>query len=514
MLTGKTFTPFLYYICDRAPPKQLPMTTFLPLTTYADFKTIVYILYTIFVLVTIGLIIHDKREPVKALAWITVIALAPVAGIILYIVFGRNHRKEKIFNRKEMKDNEQYEAMYRKQLKAITDPDLLVRQNIANNRDIITLLLNNNTALLTMHNRIKILNNGKETFSSILEALRAATSFIHIEYYIFENDRIGRRIANILMEKARSGVEVRFIYDDVGSWGLNPKLIRQMRKAGIDVRVFMPVVFPWLTSKVNYRNHRKIIVVDGTVAYTGGINIAERYLRRSKVGIWRDTHLKLEGDAVHMLQTVFVTDWYFVSKQQLTDTRKYFPNNNRITEETAVQIASSGPDSDWASIMQAYFAAITRAQHHIYISSPYFLPNQAILTALKVAALSGIDVRILIPSRSDSKIVYWATRSYISELIEAGIRVYLYKKGFNHSKLIMIDSEFCSVGTANMDIRSFEDNFEVSAIIYDRKIAKELEGYFLHDLERSLEVVQERWEHRPTLHSVYESLARLLSPLL
>ncbi len=489
------------------------MTTALPLIAYADLKTLVYIIYGAFVLITIGFIIHDKREPVKALAWITVIALIPIVGMILYIVFGRNHRKEKIFNRKELKDNEQYEAMYRAQLKAIADPDLLVRRNIADNRDIITLLLNNNKALLTMKNRITVLNNGKQTFASIFEALRSARKFIHLEYYIFEDDRIGRRIANILMEKAQSGVEVRLIYDDVGSWGLSLKFIRQMRKAGVDVRCFMPVVFPWLTSKVNYRNHRKIIVVDGTVAYTGGINIAERYVKRGRYGIWRDTHLKLEGDAVNMLQAVFVTDWYFVSNKQLPTDSKYFPGN-KVTEETAVQIASSGPDSDWASIMQAFFAAITRAQHHIYISSPYFLPNQAILTALKVAALSGIDVRVMIPSRSDTKIVYWATRSYISELIEAGIKVYLYKRGFNHSKLIMIDSSFCSVGTANMDIRSFEDNFEVSAIIYDRKIAKELEGYFLHDLERSVQVTPEMWERRSNLHSIYESLARLFSPLL
>lgn len=481
---------------------------------YANIKLILTVLYAVIIVTTICLIILQKRDPVKSLAWITVIALLPIAGFVLYIMFGRNHRKEKIFNLKEIKDLEQFEQLSKKQLEAIQNPDIMMRQSISDNRDIITLLLNNNKSLLTIKNRITVLNNGQETFPAIINALKEARSSIHLEYYIFENDNIGKEISRILMDKAREGVEVRFIYDDVGSWGLRSSLIRRMKKAGVEVGCFMPVVFPWLTSRVNYRNHRKIIVIDGKTGFTGGINIAERYLRSGKKGLWRDTHLQLEGESVSMLQAVFATDWYFVSgRKKLPTLDKYFPKT-RITEEVPVQIASSGPDSDWASIMQAFFAAITRAQKHIYISSPYFLPNQAILTALKVAALSGIDVRVMIPSRSDSKIVYWATRSYISELIEAGIKVYLYCKGFNHSKVITIDSTFSSVGTANMDIRSFEDNFEVSAIMYDRKIAQELESHFIKDLDDCIQVTPEMWERRPNLHSVYEAFARLLSPLL
>lgn len=484
------------------------------LVAFSDLKTMVTICYAVLVVVTIGIIVHEKRDPVKSLAWITVIALVPVAGLILHIMFGRNHRKEKIFNLKEIKDLEEFDRLSRKQLADINNPDLLVQGPISDNKDIITLLLNTNKSLLTTHNRLRILNNGKDTFSSILTALREARSSIHIEYYIFENDRIGKKIAKILIDKAREGVEVRFIYDDVGSWGLSRKFIRTLRKAGVEVGCFMPVVFPWLTSRVNYRNHRKIIVVDGAVGFTGGINIAERYLRRGRKGIWRDTHLRLEGESVAMLQTIFATDWYFVSgKKQIGVSEKYFPKV-KIADNVPVQIASSGPDSDWASIMQAFFAAITRAQDHIYISSPYFLPNQAILTALKIAALSGIDVRVMIPSRSDSKIVYWATRSYISEMMEAGIKVYLYCKGFNHSKVIIIDGIFSSVGTANMDTRSFEDNFEVTAIMYDKKIALELEDYFMQDIEHCIQVTPEMWEQRSNLHSVCESLARLLSPLL
>lgn len=484
------------------------------LFSMSDFKTLMTIGYVVFLVLMLTFVVHEKRDPVKALSWIVVLALLPIVGFILYVVFGRNHRKEKIFNRKELRDLEQLDELSRQQLYDINNPALLLKSEIADNRDIITLLLNNNKAPLTAHNRIRILNNGEATFAEIKQALRAARSSIHLEYYIIEDDQLGGEIADILIEKAAEGVEVRMIYDDVGSWGLSRRYISRLRKAGIQIRPFMKVVFPWLTSKVNYRNHRKILVVDGLVAFTGGINIAQRYITGTKkMGPWRDTHLKVEGDAASILQTIFMTDWFFVSKQRLGDNRKYLPRT-RIKEECLVQIAASGPDSDWASIMQAFFSAITHAQHHIYISSPYFMPNEAILTAVKVAALSGIDVRVMIPSRSDSKVVYWASRSYIGELIDAHVKVYLYRKGFNHSKLIMIDSQFCSVGTANMDIRSFEDNFEVSAMIYDKGLTQELESAFRDDLGQCRLVTRDYWETRPLLHSIYEAISRLFSPLL
>lgn len=491
------------------------MHLFLPLATIAHFKTLAWVIYIIIIIIAIALIIQDKKDPVKALAWITVVALLPTAGIILYILFGRNHRKAKMFDRSsiESKINDvQLLAHEQTQLLGETD-NIFLRAGIAENRDMITLLLNNSHTLLTVKNRVKVLNNGKDTFASLLKALRRAKESIHMEYYIFENDRIGGKIASILMEKARAGVEVRFIYDDVGSWSLSHKFIKELRKAGVQVGCFMPVVFPWLSSKINYRNHRKIVVIDGVVGYTGGINIADRYMRRGHKTFWRDTHLKVEGDAVNMLQMVFSLDWYTVSDKELLTDEKYFPVHT-IDEEVPMQIAASGPDSDWASIMQAFFAAINRAEKHIYISTPYFLPNQAILTALKVASLSGIDVRLMIPRRSDSKIVHWATLSYISELLEAGIKVYAYNKGFNHSKVILIDGRFSSVGTANMDIRSFEDNFEVTALMYAPEVTTELEGYFKDDLKHCTEITASRWAKRSRLHNIYESLARLLSPLL
>ena len=334
-----------------------------------------------------------------------------------------------------------------------------------------------------------------------------------MEYYIIRDDRIGRTIAEILIRKARAGLEVRVIYDAVGSWRLSRTTLRRMHDAGVRTAAFEPVRFPWFTTRVTHRNHRKIVVVDGKIGFTGGINVADRYVHGTKFGPWRDTHLRIEGDAVNMLQAIFMTDWYFVSGKELLNDEKYFPKS-RIRTRSPMQIASSGPDSDWASIMQAFFAAINKARKSIYISTPYFLPNQAILTALKVAALSGVDVRIILPFRSDSKIVYWASRSYIGEMLDAGIKVYFFCKGFNHSKILIIDDNFCSVGSANMDIRSFEDNFEVSAIMYDPKVAEELTGYFLGDIGNSVAVTPESWENRPNLHAVYESLARLASPLL
>lgn len=479
----------------------------------ADIKNVAMALYFVVILTTVIVIVHDLRDPVKALSWILVVTMLPVAGLVFYMVFGRNYRKEKIFNRKELDDFKQIESLCRVQLRELVDPQIQHIEPIEANKDIITLLLNNNRALLTVRNKVKVFNDGRAKFDDLFAAIREASSSIHLEYYIFENDSIGNALVELLAEKVRDGVEVRLIYDDVGSWGLKKRNVRNMRAAGIKVCCFMPVAFPFLTSKLNNRNHRKIAVIDGKIGFTGGINVADRYVTGTRFGPWRDTHLRIEGDAVNMLQAIFMTDWYFVSGRELLDDEKYFPKS-RIRTRSPIQIASSGPDSDWASIMQAFFAAINKAERSIYISTPYFLPNQAILTALKVAALSGVDVRIILPYRSDSKIVYWASRSYIGEMLDAGIKVYFYCQGFNHSKLLIIDDTFSSVGSANMDIRSFEDNFEVSAIMYDPKTAEELTGYFMRDISNSVAIAREAWENRPRRHAIYESVARLASPLL
>lgn len=470
-------------------------------------------IYLFTIIFVVALIIHEKRDPVRTISWVLVIILLPIIGIFLYFVFGQNYRKQKLFSRKGLKDLALLDELMEEQLISLSKHKL--GWNINDSfRPIIRLLLNNSKSLYTENNSVKLLNNGADTFNAIIEDLSKAEVFIHLEYYIFSDDKIGTKIQEILIEKAKSGVEVRLIYDDVGSWSLKSSFVQTMRNAGIEVHPFMEVSFPWFTRKVNFRNHRKIVVVDGLVGFVGGVNVADRYIEGDpNLGFWRDTHLRIEGDAVHLLGIVFQMDWFFVSGKTFKDEEKYLPSVAQVGD-TPVQICSAGPDSDWASIMQAYFSAITRAKKHIYISTPYFMPNESILTAIKTAALSGVDVRIMIPHKSDSVIVYWSTLSYLAEMLEAGVKFYLYEKGFNHSKIIMVDSYFASIGTANLDIRSFEDNFEVSAFIYDHSFAMELESQFHKDLLDCRLITLHTWERRPFINGLKESIARLFSPLL
>jgi len=478
-----------------------------------NISLILIVIYLITVFSTAIMVVREKRDPVKTSTWVLILIMLPIAGLIFYIFFGQYHRKEKIFNRKGLRDLEQIEHISQSQIVRLHIQKLHHSQQITDNLNIITLLLNNSKALLTEFNEVEILQDGKKAFDSIIDALNAAESTIHIEFYIVSDDTIGNRIKDILIAKAKAGVEVRLVFDDVGSWSLPKRFIKSLASAGVLVYPFMEVKFPLFTSKVNYRNHRKIIVVDGKVGFVGGMNIADRYIVGSKeLGPWRDTMLKLKGEAVNSLQVIFLVDWYFVTGQDISDRLKFFPKQDIATHHP-IQITASGPDSDWASIMQAFFLAITKAKHHIYIASPYFIPNESILTALKTAALSGVDVRIMLPGKSDSTVVYWSSLSYISELIEAGIKVYLYQNGFNHSKILMIDTSFASVGSANMDIRSFEDNFEIAAIVYDEQITRQLEESFLNDLSRSLFITADEWELRSRKNNLKESVARLFSPL-
>lgn len=480
------------------------------------FKTALYVLlaaYVVTALLTVFLIILENRSPEKTVSWTLVIILLPLAGFILYLFFGRNFRKQKMFSGKEFSDLLQIEALSEKQLLDLPKKRFSENTRMKDKLNLIKLLINNNKALLTEKNKLTILNNGREKFPSVIKALNAAKDHIHLEYYIIEDDKIGNCIKDILIEKAKNGVEVRVIYDDVGSRNLSKHYITSLVQSGVEIYPFMPVLFPRLTTKMNYRNHRKVIIVDGEVGFIGGMNIADRYLEgNEELGIWRDTQLKIEGAAVRSLQVVFLTDWHFASGKMIGDP-KYFPETN-IESIKPVQIASSGPDSDWASIMQVYFAAVAAAKEYIYIVTPYFMPNESVLTALKTAALGGADVRILLPSKSDVKVVYWGTKSYVEELLEAGIKVYFYKKGFVHSKLMVVDDIFCSIGTANMDLRSFHENFEINALVYDSEIATSLKSQFFKDLDYSEEVVLSSFSQRPLFEKFKESTARLFSPLL
>lgn len=463
---------------------------------------------------TVGIIILENRSPAKTIAWTLVLIFLPLIGILFYLFFGRNYRRNKLFSRKNMSDLKQIDTFSQQAFLQLPDENALVAAHATSKQPIMTLLFNNNKALLTEQNQVQVLHNGKETFAAILAALRSARHHIHLEYYIIEDGTIGGEIRDILIERAQAGIEVRLIYDSVGSWELSNAYIRSLKQAGVAVYSFMPVRFPLFASRVNYRNHRKIIIVDGKTAFVGGLNIGDRYIDGEPgMGIWRDTHLQVDGEAASCLQTVFLMDWYFASKQ-LIASGKYFPPHTSIEASTLVQIVTSGPDSDWASIMQAYFAAITTADEYVYISTPYFIPNESISTALKTAAMSGVDVRILLPSRSDSRILLRASYSYVEEFLEAGVRFYVYEKGFNHGKLMMVDGVFASIGTANLDIRSFDQNFEVNALLYDEAVAGELERDFREDVHSSRELHLDTFRQRKRSVKLAESLARVLSPLL
>ena len=473
--------------------------------------TIAYVITVIFMIITV---IQQKGDPAKTISWVIVISVIPILGIVLYFLIGKNYRKEKIFSRKGIADTEHIRRLENAQIINLNKKSFLKNPKIRTKAHIMKMLLKSEKALMSGKNRVSILNNGKATFHSIIHALNEARHHIHLEYYIIEDDRIGNKIRRVLIRKAKEGVEIRLIYDDLGSWSLNKKYINSLQEAGIETYAFMPVHFRNLSNKINYRNHRKIIVVDGKIGFVGGLNIADRYLDGiPEIGIWRDTHIRIEGEAIPSLQAVFMMDWFFVSKKPLPQNELFFPKS-AIEEECLVQIVASGPDSDWAGIMHAYFSAIATAQHSVYISTPYLIPNETILTALKTAGLSGVDVRILLPARSDSRLTSWGTFSFLEELMECGVHIFFYEKGFTHSKLMMVDGVFCSVGTANIDIRSFDQNFEINAMIYDENITGQLEKSFAEDLLNSREINLEEWKKRPKRWQRREAIARILSPML
>ncbi|TFH37627.1 MAG: cardiolipin synthase, partial [Bacteroidia bacterium] len=421
--------------------------------------------------------------------------------------------KKKLFSRKGLIDATYLSRTALLQVESLEEKISEKSELVRSKEHLIKLMLNNEKAVLTESNTVTLLINGSEAFPAMMKAIQGAKEFVHLEFYRFDIDETGNSFRFALMEKAREGVEVRIIMDDVGSWNFKSKYIKEMRSAGVKIFPFMPVTFPWITNKLNYRNHRKILVVDGMVGFMGGLNIADKYkYGHADLGPWRDTHIKIRGGAVAAMNAVFLTDWYFVSGEVLTGIPKYF-RQEKVKGDTWIQIASSGPDSDWATIMQVYFSAIATARKCIYLSTPYFSPNESILTALKTAALSGVDVRLILPEKSDSVIGNWNSKSYIEELLETGVRIYLYSTGFNHSKYILVDNVFVSIGSVNVDMRSFDLNFEITALIYDENFAEMLHASFIEDIKNSYEVILDLWKGRTMMERYKESLARIFGPL-
>ena len=449
-------------------------------------------------------IILENRDPAKTMTWLLIFILLPGIGIMIYAVFGRNIRKRKMLKTQKLATDIKDKNLF-ENLKEIEELVTLEQKSIKNNiilndiesedsakKSVIRLLLNTGIFPFTTNNNIEVYIDGNQKFEKLIKDIK-----------------------NALIEKAKQGVEVRILYDDVGCWRFwfNRNFFKEMRRHNIQIEPFIPNKFPILGGKLNYRNHRKIAVIDGSIGYTGGINIGDEYLgMNKKFGYWRDTHIRVEGTAVYMLQMVFLTDWYYTTKEILL-TKRFFPKIG-YCGDSMVQVVASGPDSDWEAIHYAYFSAICQAKKSIYIETPYFIPDESLLKALNTAALSGIDVRIIFPKIADHKIVNTASYSYFNDILKSGGKVYLYTKGFIHSKVIIIDDKIASTGSANMDLRSFMLNFEINAFIYDKQVIDVMTKDFLEDMNNSEELNIKDFNNRSMTQKLKESIARLFSPIL
>lgn len=460
-------------------------------------------------------ILLKNKNPVKTLSFLFALAVLPFLGLLVYYFFGQDYRKSKIFKKKYLLDNERIKK-WRENFSLDKEEKEDFEEEFGEGiSKIYRLLKNNERAVLTFDNHVDILVNGEAKFPKLKADLADAKNHIHLEYFVLVDDELGNEIIDILCAKAKAGISVRLMYDDVGS-SISSKVKKKLTHSGVEHYAFMPVLFSNSTSKLNYRDHRKIVVIDGIIGYVGGINLEKKYDNSYKnERFWRDTHLRLEGGAVGSLQSAFLLSWNFASNNEVEIEERLFPKSKpENPEPVAVQIAASGPDTDWANIMEAFFCAITSARQRIYITSPYFMPNSQILTALMTASRSGVDVKIIIPKKSDSWPAQYATDSYIEELEHSGVQMYRYGKGFIHSKTLIIDDVFSSIGTANMDYRSFALNFEINAMMYNKRVNQEMVETFNKDLLECEEIEYERWCDRPVLRKLQESFARLWAPLL
>lgn len=477
------------------------------LTSWELFGFVLWkVLYFGVTLFTIGMILLENRNPVKTIAWILFICFLPVVGIVFYFFFGRDTRHTRLISRK-MQSRLRKRPMLEFRLQSTVALDPAVER-------IASFFTSAKGALLFDGNQVEPLTDGTAFLQAFLREIYRAERYIHVQYYIIEDDAVGRLVRDALIDKAREGVEVKVLYDDVGSWHTRKRFFDEMERHGIRAYSFLKVVFPFLTGRVNYRNHRKLTVVDGKVGFIGGLNLALRYLRSTPEigGIWRDTVLLLRGRGVYGLQTSFLFDWCFTAREMLTSAR-YFPVMGSMGGGI-VQVVTSDPVSPWRGIMQGLTMAIERAQRYFYIQTPYFLPTEPILVALQTAALAGVDVRLMVPARTDAPLVGLATASYMRDMLQAGVKVYLYERGFLHSKLMVSDDIFSTVGSTNMDFRSFEHNFEANAFLYDAGTAVRLRDIFLSDQQGCSPLYLNSWEKRPRLRRFGESVMRLFSPLL
>ncbi|MEH6703549.1 MAG: cardiolipin synthase [Galbibacter orientalis] len=463
-------------------------------------------------LVAAGTILLKNINPTKTLSYLIALLAFPFVGLLVYYFFGQDYRKFKIFKKKNVL-NQKNIRDWAQQLVLNKKEAYDIGSHLLNgNTKIIKLIDSEKRSPLTLNNKVKILINGEEKFNSLFADLKEAKSSIHLEYYIIRDDEIGTKIINLLCEKAAEGVLVKINYDSVAS-SFSNQSISSLKNSGVELFPFMPVYFPKFASKANYRNHRKMVIIDGKIGYVGGINIGDEYINKEGRRYWRDTHIRIEGQAVGMLQFHFSLDWDFVSENDIKIDKSWFPETE-VSNKIPIQIAASGPDTEWANIMEAMFTAINSASRYVYITTPYFIPNDEISLALSTASKSGVDVRLIIPKSCDSWAAKYATYSYLEKLLRAGVKIYLYEKGNIHAKTMIVDDVFTTIGTSNMDYRSFHINFEVNALIYDEDITKQMLEIYIDDLQYSEQVDAERWLNRGLIQRLKESFCRLWAPLL
>ncbi len=488
----------------------------------SDWFIYVEVIYFIFIISVAIRIIYDTTSISKTLAYLLLILFLPFIGVLFYFSFGINYRKRKMYSKKLIANDKYNEdLLFRIKEEEVTSKYDCINTNVLeHNKSLIDMLANAKLeeCPLFLQNDAEILENGDTFFPRLLDDLRKAKNHIHIEYYIFENNSIGKEIESILIKKAKEGVEVRFIYDDFGSASIRKNIVKNLIKNGVEAYPFNKIILLALANRMNYRNHRKIVVIDGKIGYTGGINISDRYDNRknnSNDYFWRDTHLRIEGTGVYGLQYVFLADWNFCSKQSVNFTSIYFPKIALSKEKNIpIQIVPSGPDSDVPIILYSVLKMIELAEKEVLITTPYYIPDESLQLAIKMAVLSGKKVKLLLPGLTDSNLVKWASESYFQELLEVGAEIYLYKKGFIHAKTIVTDTGVSSIGTCNLDHRSFDLNFEVNAILYNEGFANKMRQMFYRDCKDAIKLDLIVWNKRSKWQQLKNSFIRLLSPLL
>ena len=474
---------------------------------YADVLfNILTVLYFLTVFAVIVVVLSENRNPVKSMAWMLVLVLLPVVGLVIYLMFGRSLKGMRLISRSDLRE-----------LRHMNDFDEH-RELEAGLSDVSRQLMALVNKLTTPHlfygNDIEVFTSGHDKFQALLRDIEQAQHYIHVQYFIIENDEVGSHLIDLLKAKAAQGVEVRVLYDYVGSFYMRPRVLKQMRAAGIKVHPFLEVTVANVAFRVNWRNHRKIVVIDGKVGYVGGMNIADRYVTRDKKEpAWRDTHLRIHGEAVAALQYSFAIDWNFTTRELLKSPTMRYTTPPPGTDYL-VQMMDSGPASRWNNISIVFLKAISLARHCVYIQTPYFLPSDPLLKVLQSAALAGIDVKLMIPRNPDTRVLRLATASYIKECLLAGIKIYFYEPRMMHAKVLIVDDQFVTTGSTNFDFRSFEHNFEFNALVYSKEFNRKMKDIFEDDLNHSTRVSLGKWKQRPLATKALESVVRLISPIL